>query len=347
MDDAVKPTPAQASREASGLRDRAGYLAYWSETGSREVSVFNRLLFDGEDVGQALLALERDRGVNIGPITSVAATLDQAVTQAAGAAEDTTVWLPATDSTIAALMGFDPTTLAIFGGPVQPSTCTEPCDLKAILSDVSEAGSDPPLAAVRIDPPGREAKRTARQQIKAAMQDLSLCSVCGGRPTTPSNPCRGVDCDDGNPCTFDWCNSYGGCVNAPNCPPPPVPQAGAARPWEVGVPVSTYSTWNSRSGNVFTALPTAAWSGRGPGLSMVLFHNAASVSQPDEERTAGMGFDLGPGWTTSYSAHLLFPDADTVIVVDDDGTRDVYTSSDGGATWDAPSGVRVELAMET
>ncbi|MGB2988299.1 MAG: hypothetical protein WBE26_20710 [Phycisphaerae bacterium] len=102
----------------------------------------------------------------------------------------------------------------------------------------------------------------------------------------------------------------------PKCGPP-LPEPGSARAWEVEIPVSTYSTLNTRHGNLLTAIPIVNWSGKGPGISMVLYHNAANVDSAID-LTAGAGFDLGPGWTISYGSRLILdnPDAPTSVIAD-------------------------------
>ncbi len=127
---------------------------------------------------------------------------------------------------------------------------------------------------------------------------------------------------------------------------PPLPEAGRARPWEVELPVSTYSSWHSRHGNCLTRIPIISISGTGPSLSVWLYHNAASVNE-SFDIMGGAGFDLGPGWTISYSSQLLLDDLlnpTTVTVVGDDGAQDVYAWD--GIEWAPPAGVHDELTAE-
>jgi len=120
-----------------------------------------------------------------------------------------------------------------------------------------------------------------------------------------------------------------------------VPEPGPARPWEVDIPVSTYSRVNTRNGNLFTAIPIVSWSGRGPDMNMMLYHNSANVGVTDTYASA-TGFSVGDGWSISYSDHLLFSDYPyTITVVAADGTKDVFTQN--GANWDAPLGVHDRL----
>ena len=77
------------------------------------------------------------------------------------------------------------------------------------------------------------------------------------------------------------------------CPPTsriwtcPLPEPGFPRPWEVGIGVSTYSTANTANGNLITAIPIIGWSGVGPDIEMVLYHNSANVNS-DFDLTRGM-----------------------------------------------------------
>jgi YD repeat-containing protein len=125
--------------------------------------------------------------------------------------------------------------------------------------------------------------------------------------------------------------------------PPPAP--GPARPWEVDIGVSTYSSANTRSGNLFTAIPIIGWSGRGPDMDMVLYHNSANVDKP-AGWTDNVGFDLGPGWTIAYSDQLKLSLPDEVTVVYDDGTEDVFTWNETTEEWDPPPGVHDALTFD-
>ena len=97
-------------------------------------------------------------------------------------------------------------------------------------------------------------------------------------------------------------------------PQGPIP--GLPRAWETGIPVSTYSTANSRDANLITVIPIIGWTGRGPDVDIVLYHNSSAVDF-ESMGQASLGVDLGPGWSMSYSAHLVFPqgEPDKVIVV--------------------------------
>jgi hypothetical protein len=120
------------------------------------------------------------------------------------------------------------------------------------------------------------------------------------------------------------------------------PQPGFPRSWESSISVSTYSIANARNGNLLTVIPIIGWSGRGLPLGMALYHNSANVDST-LNLTRGMGFDLGDGWTTSYSDQLII-DTNQITVIAEDGTRGVFTLN--GSNWDAPPGVHDVLTQE-
>lgn len=138
----------------------------------------------------------------------------------------------------------------------------------------------------------------------------------------------------------------GSCENEPPwgvCAYPIALEPGPARPWQGSVSVSTYSSVSTATGNVFTAIPIVGWSGVGPDMSMMLYHNSANAVSGYSIADV-VGFDLGPGWSISYSDHLRFyvgPNGPTVKVVHADGTQDVYQEWPLG-TWVAP-GIDDEL----
>ena len=119
-------------------------------------------------------------------------------------------------------------------------------------------------------------------------------------------------------------------------PAPP----GTPRQWQGALQVGTYSTVNLRSGNLLTAVPLVAWSGKGPPISMDLYHNSLTdLGTSGLDLTRGMGFDLGDGWSTSYSGQVILEPSTQGLatVIEDDGTRNVYTLS--GSDWVPPTGV--------
>jgi len=131
----------------------------------------------------------------------------------------------------------------------------------------------------------------------------------------------------------------GGVVLAVSNPiDPPLPEPGSARPWEVEIQVSTYSSVHTRHGNMLTVIPLVGWSGRGPDMSMSLIHNSANVDST-QNLTAGMGFDMGPGWTISYGGQIILDDPlnpTTATVISGDGTQTIFTRN--GTEWSAPAG---------
>jgi len=107
-----------------------------------------------------------------------------------------------------------------------------------------------------------------------------------------------------------------------NCPLP-LPEAGSARAWEADVGVSPYSRVNTRTRNLFTAIPLAHVPMRGPDADIVLYHNSANVGAAAPP-TTNMGFDLGPGWTPAHSDQIVFGVYDATVMYAN-GTRDVFT----------------------
>ena len=117
----------------------------------------------------------------------------------------------------------------------------------------------------------------------------------------------------------------------------PVPKPGPARSWESQIQVSTYSAANTGHRNLFTAISVVSWSGTGPDMSMLLYHNAANVGKP-VSWTNNTGINLGKGWTIAYSDQLILDlSHNKVTVVRDDGTEDLFNYS--GGAWVAPAGV--------
>ena len=112
---------------------------------------------------------------------------------------------------------------------------------------------------------------------------------------------------------------------------------GHPRPWQAGVQAHPNSLVNMASMNVLTSVPLFAWSGKGPAISVSIYHNSyaavSGVSSP-----AGAGFTLGTGWRISYGGQVVSVDANNTRVIEDDGTVNAYTKS--GSDWIAPAGRR-------
>ena len=127
---------------------------------------------------------------------------------------------------------------------------------------------------------------------------------------------------------------------------PPLPEPGPARPWEAQVSVSTYSSVNTRNGNVFTAIPIVSWSGIGPDMNMMLYHNSANATSGYSIADV-VGFDLGPGWSLSYSDHLRLNELpNKVTLVAANGTKNVFWWSSSQQRWSPPGGVYDELTQD-
>ena len=70
-----------AANPSSNPRPQAGYLAYWNDFETETLYVYGRLLFEPADVGQAMLRLERDLGIDVDALAA-ADTRVEAVVQA-------------------------------------------------------------------------------------------------------------------------------------------------------------------------------------------------------------------------------------------------------------------------
>lgn len=127
-------------------------------------------------------------------------------------------------------------------------------------------------------------------------------------------------------------------------PPLPEPQGpGLPKSWEAGLTVSPYSMVNLSNGNLVTVIPIIGWSGLGPDLSFSLYHN--SLTAPDYEPPGGGRLDLGPGWSSSYSAHILGDHGDPeVVLVEDDGSTVTFTWN--GNAWVPEPGYYMALSYD-
>ncbi|RMF83627.1 MAG: hypothetical protein D6744_04310, partial [Planctomycetota bacterium] len=115
------------------------------------------------------------------------------------------------------------------------------------------------------------------------------------------------------------------------------PAPGAPRAWQGGYAISPYSTYNLYNGNVLTEIPIVSYDPVGPPVSLTLYHNSADANV-NRSGAAGQGFDLGRGWSTSYSGRIEHdPNAMTCVVIEDDGTRNTYTKT--GGVWTPPTSV--------
>lgn len=130
------------------------------------------------------------------------------------------------------------------------------------------------------------------------------------------------------------------------------------------------------------AIPLVSWDPVGPPVGFALYHNnalaaglselqaAAAAPFPNRpssrvfpapaagldpapeaayDASVGQGFDLGPGWSASYSARVIplngaSPGTGDVVVVDDDGSWDVFRFD--GAAWTPPPGVHDRLTWD-
>ena len=104
-------------------------------------------------------------------------------------------------------------------------------------------------------------------------------------------------------------------------PPPGAPRVvglgtpgpGAPRAWQTGVTVSPFSSANPCNGNLLTALQLVGWDPAGPPVAFSLYHNSQVASAGTE--SWAWGFDLGPGWSVSYGAHITGQPGDANVTV--------------------------------
>ena len=111
-------------------------------------------------------------------------------------------------------------------------------------------------------------------------------------------------------------------------------EEGGARRWGAALPVGFFSQVNLHTGRLITTLPVVGWSGRGPGISLSLFHNAACGISP-----------AFADWTHSYSTRLEIKTGE-ITLVSPDGTHDVFTDDTQGG-YDPPPGIFATLSPET
>jgi len=170
-----------AAMPVGAPRSQPGYLAWWTEIGANEAHVYGRLVLTGADVGQALLDLERDLSVDIDALAAEDPFLSEAVDEALLVPPDSaTFWRLATYGLAAELMGF----------PVDP-------DDPNSVTPVHTRGDDCcPLESVKAVL-RLKAPEAVDHPYKVVTIAMALCG-CGGSCT--------VACNDGNPCTLDWCD---------------------------------------------------------------------------------------------------------------------------------------------
>jgi len=111
--------------------------------------------------------------------------------------------------------------------------------------------------------------------------------------------------------------------------------SGPPRAWQLAVPATPYSLINMAHGNVFTSLPLFHRDGQVP-LGVVLFHNSMAAASK-MTAAAASGISIGQGWTMSYIGSIVRVDSDTVHVIADDGTTDVFIKKND--VWEPQTGV--------
>ena len=172
-------------------RKSAGYLAYWNDYSSRQAYIFQRLLFSPQDVGHALLNLERDFGTAVDSLAGQNRLLEQGLQQAAEVAIDPTLWADATEQIALAVMGRVPASGSeVSTRIVDSEECLDFLPPKVVLPPLEP----PPLFALP--------KEVMALAIRAA-----TCDDGGG--------CNWPDCDDGDVCTREVKHCDGRCDHNP------------------------------------------------------------------------------------------------------------------------------------
>ncbi|MFN0135725.1 MAG: RHS repeat-associated core domain-containing protein [Phycisphaerae bacterium] len=121
----------------------------------------------------------------------------------------------------------------------------------------------------------------------------------------------------------------------------PANAGGYPREWQGAIRVSKFSTYCPGTGNLLTVIPLGGLDPIGPPMGFALYHNSAHAIA-NKSGAAGMGFDLGPGWSTSYSGRVVAasgapPGQQLWTVIEDDGAENTFRLVNG--VYVAPTGV--------
>jgi hypothetical protein len=204
----------------------SGYLAYWLPTPDLTPYVFPAVLDQKDDLGRALLALERDLGVDLEALAEMDDRVDSARNASAQAPNEEILWEPATLRRAVELMGFDPGDDSDLPDPGDAQTAApcQPCS--EILEPPSNCGSPGGLAQEALNvasgccggggtPPDGDPGCVCCPLPAASEAEGSVSSPDG--TGTVASCCV---CYDGDPCTTDVC-SNGACtfppISGPQC----------------------------------------------------------------------------------------------------------------------------------
>lgn len=195
-------------------RDSAGYLAYWNDHASRSVYYFDGLVLSPPDVGRALVALERDMGVDLESIvfsSELSRLIEGARREGPPRPRDFSPrrdtlprWRALTYAGAMAAMGFDVGTVADDPPPVPDEVPCDPPPMESVKPADRHTRSERAAGIARASVAAPPVVSTPQQRIDQAMAAVG-CSP--GGDGGGGNPCAGVNCNDGNPCTVDSCFS--------------------------------------------------------------------------------------------------------------------------------------------
>jgi len=189
----------------------SGYLGYWLSVRDEKKYIFGAVLYDASNLTSALLALERDLGVDLAALGDTDSGVAAALIAPTEALSDEIAWETATLQRAVEIMGFDPDELDL------EETGVGQVSIACIHCEISGIG-----------PPGDcgSAEAQAREGLTAAIiccPDPPPCTdPCCGVVCPPPTACRSWACvgggcqgftsqngssctSDGNPCTLDQC----------------------------------------------------------------------------------------------------------------------------------------------
>mgnify|MGYP001602494878 FL=1 len=248
----------EAPTDEAGHANGDGYLAYWRFPESDEVLVYAQVLLRRMDVGKALLALQRQFGVDVLLIAEASPRLGQALAEAVDqGVEPSAEWVLATRVNVNVIVGLESAKSSSGTGAEQDNQIVaqecDPCYVGIVLVEeaveVDVAGrialwrpvaavvpSEEPLESGVVTEPLEEAVVTEPFPVGGdggdAFEDGIMAACCCNPPRCPDcndhNVCTdnlcirtcnlaycsfptGLFCDDGDMCTWDWCDPVSAC----------------------------------------------------------------------------------------------------------------------------------------
>ena len=196
--------------------DIKGYLVYWDDYAAEQLFVFGRLAEGPVDVGQAVLNLEIDLGIDSALLATQHWVLRKAVVDALRAQADAAEWAPATRGAILGLLGCPVPEGAqdepAIGCAFWQCFVTAPHDPDGPHGDSNDKGGpDEPGGMDAVDASLRSPLReiTEVRRCRALEASLNIACGCGGGGGggggSCSNPCQGNCCISTHICCSDGC----------------------------------------------------------------------------------------------------------------------------------------------